>query len=302
MSGPAPASGGAPVALFAYARLDHLRRTVESLSQNSGAANSDLIVFSDAARNETDAPAVNAVRDYLQQIDGFRSVDIIERDRNLGLAGSIIDGVSRVLQTSPSVIVLEDDMVTSPHFLRFMNEGLARFESDDRVASIHGYVYPVRDALPEAFFLPGGDCWGWATWRRAWSYFDEDGAGLLAALERQGLLDYFDYWGSFPYVDMLKAQVRGEADSWAIRWYAALLLAGKLTLYPGRSLVDNIGNDRSGTHASDNDAFAARLSDEPIRLEGIPVEPDERARRAFATFLRRQRPGLMGRLRRLLAI
>lgn len=156
----------APIALFAYARVDHLRQTVASLSQNHGARESDLIVFSDSAKSHDKQIAVDAVREYLLSITGFRSVTIHHRPYNFGLSKSIIEGVSQVLREHERVIVLEDDMVTSPYFLQYMNEALDYFANNEKVISIHGYVYPVEDSLPEAFFLPGADCWGWATWRR----------------------------------------------------------------------------------------------------------------------------------------
>ena len=164
-----------PIALFVYSRPEHTRRTVESLLNNNLASESDLIVFSDAARTPQKREAVDEVRTYLTTVKGFRSVTVHHRPHNFGLAKSIIEGVTEVLQQYERVIVLEDDLVTSPFFLTYMNQALERFANDNRVVSIHGYVYPVRGALPEAFFLPGADCWGWATWRRGWACFNPDG-------------------------------------------------------------------------------------------------------------------------------
>ncbi|HEY8359058.1 MAG TPA: glycosyltransferase, partial [Ramlibacter sp.] len=226
-----------PIALFVHARPAHTERTVASLLRNEGAAQSDLLVFSDAARTPEKQAAVAEVRAFIAGIRGFRSVRIVERPSNFGLAKSIIDGVSQVLAESDRVIVVEDDMVTSPHFLTYMNEALERFRDDERVISVHGYVYPVASALPEAFFLPGADCWGWATWRRGWSVFNPDGQALLDELTRRKLLRAFDFNGTHDYSGMLRDQIAGRNDSWAVRWYASAFLADKLTLYPGRSLV-----------------------------------------------------------------
>lgn len=177
-----------PIALFTYARPDHAYRTVEALLGNPQAELTDLIIFSDSARSSDKEPAVDAVRAYLATISGFRSTTIHRRPHNLGLAQSIIQGVTQVLAEHDSVIVLEDDMVTSPHFLTYMNEALDLFANDERVISIHGYTYPVKQPLPEAFFLPGADCWGWATWRRGWALFNPDGQMLLDQLKRHNLL------------------------------------------------------------------------------------------------------------------
>jgi hypothetical protein len=295
----------APIALFVYARPGHVRRTVDSLLRNSEAAQSDLFVFSDAARGTDKQAAVEEVRAYVSTIGGFRSVRVVERPVNHGLANSIIGGVGQVLQEHDRVIVLEDDMVTSRHFLRYMNEGLERFSEDERVISVHGYVYPVRRPLPEAFFLQGADCWGWGTWRRGWSLFNPDGQALLDELTRRGLLDAFDFRGTYPYTEMLRSQVAGRNDSWAIRWYASAFLAAKLTLYPGRSLVHNIGNDSSGTHAMGTNTLDTDLSGTAIDLRHIPVEASREARAAFEAFFRRSAGGLLhrtlGRARQALA-
>ena len=277
----------APVALFAFQRLDHLQRTVDSLLANAGAEATDVVVFSDAARVPQQQERVQGVRDYARTIRGFRSVRVVERATNFGLARSIVDGVGHILASSDTVIVVEDDMVTSPHFLRYMNEGLERFAQDERVISVHGYVYPVARPLPEAFFLRGADCWGWATWRRGWRLFNRDGQALLDELSRRKLLHAFDFNGSHPYTQMLRNQIAGRNDSWAIRWYASAFLADKLTLYPGRSLVHNIGNDNSGTHAENSDTHDAVLSATPIDLRDVPVQHSAQAHAAFEAFFRR---------------
>ena len=165
----------APIVLFTYCRPEHTRRTVESLANNCLATDSDLIVYSDAARTAEKRAAVDEVRSYLGAIAGFRSVTIKHRTENYGLARSIIQGVTEVLAQSERIIVLEDDMLTSRHFLSYMNEALSRFAEEERVISVHGYVYPVTVPLPEAMFLQGADCWGWATWRRGWKHFNPNG-------------------------------------------------------------------------------------------------------------------------------
>mgnify|MGYP000904813348 CR=1 FL=1 len=291
----------APIALFAYARPEHTRRTLEALAANALADQSDLIVYADAARGERNAEAVCAVRELIRSASGFRSVTLVKRDMNFGLARNIIEGVSEVLHQHDRVIVLEDDMVTSPFFLTYMNDALKRYANDDRIISIHGYVYPVAAALPEAFFLPGADCWGWATWRRGWACFNPDGVQLLRELKQRKLERTFDYEGSYPYTKMLEAQIAGTNDSWAIRWYASAFLLGKLTLYPGRSLVHNIGNDATGTHCDQSSEMDTLLSDRPIRLDGVAVESSTLARGEFARFFSRQsRRGITGWIRRVL--
>lgn len=280
----------APVALFAYRRVEHLREAVASLQRNPEAPRTDLVVFCDAAARPEHADAVAAVRAHVAAIDGFRSVTRVLRSENLGLARSILGGVSQLLAGGERVIVVEDDLVVSPHFLRYMNEALERYAAEPRVACVHGYSYPAATPLPETFFLRGGDCWGWATWSRAWARFEQDGTRLHRQLRDANLLDAFDLDGAYPYAWMLEQQIAGKIDSWAIRWHASCFVQDLLTLYPGRSLVRNIGTDASGTHCESTEAFEAGVAATPIRLDPIAVEPSAAARAAIARFLRTQRP------------
>lgn len=283
----------APVALFVYNRPWHTRQTVEALLANSEASETSLYVFSDAPRDVAASKAVAEVRSYLREITGFKSLSIIERENNFGLARSVIDGVSSVCGQHGRVIVLEDDLVTSSYFLKFMNEGLEKYRDEQRVISIHGYSYPVEQVLPETFFLKGADCWGWATWKRGWDLFDPDGQRLLDELKRRKLTRQFDFDGNYPYTRMLKDQITGKNNSWAIRWYASAFLKDKLTLYPGRSLVRNIGLDGSGTHCSETEGFSGELAFDRILVEGVAVEETLIARQLFAEFHKRTRPSLL---------
>tara|TARA_Y100000294_G_scaffold163984_1_gene170363 strand:- start:612 stop:1517 length:906 start_codon:yes stop_codon:yes gene_type:complete len=286
----------APIVVFTYNRPEHTLRAFNALLKNPLANESDIIIYSDSAKTANHNKAVDEVRSFLSEITGFRSKKVIHRDNNFGLAESIIQGVTGVLQESEKVIVLEDDMVVSPYFLEYMNEALDQFVDDNRVISVHGYVYPVDIKLPEAFFLPGADCWGWATWRRGWEIFNPNGQYLLDELVRRHLIQEFDYNGAYPFSNMLKAQVKGENDSWAIRWHASAFLAGKLTLYPGRSLVHNSGNDGSGIHCGTSDSMDIKLSETKINLNNIAVESSRIGREAFEIFFRQSQKSLLHRL------
>jgi len=290
----------APIALFVYSRLSHTRLTVEALLNNPGVEFSDLIIFSDAARIPGKQTNVDEVRDYLKTITGFRSITIHHRPYNFGLAKSIIDGVTKVVNERGRIIVLEDDIVTSPYFLTYMNEALNKYADDDRVISIHGYVYPVKENLPEAFFLPGADCWGWATWSRGWKLFNPDGQYLLDDLRTRKLTHAFDYNGAYAYTKMLEEQISGINDSWAVRWYASAFLARKLTLYPGRSLVRNIGNDSSGSHCGDTDRFESKMSATSINLSSVEVKSSKEGRQEFQRFFSRTSEGIIPRIVRKL--
>lgn len=285
----------APIALFTYNRLLHTRQTVESLARNELARESELFVFSDGPRSESDREQVDSVREYCRTIAGFKKTIVIERDRNRGLAGSIIAGVTEIVNLSGKIIVLEDDMVTSPFFLRFMNDALEFYKDEERVISVHGYLYPLCDRLPETFFLRGADCWGWATWKRGWDLFEPDGRKLLKELQERRLEKLFDLNGAHAYTRMLKWQARGALDSWAIRWHASAFLRGKLTLYPGRSLIANIGLDASGSHCSPTDRFDVALADRPVKIGAVAVEEHPGARLALEQYFLTTRPSLFER-------
>jgi hypothetical protein len=276
----------APVALFVYNRLDHARRTVSALRQNLLAPDTDLIIFSDAPRKPDAKAQVQAVRDHIRTIGGFRSVTVIEREHNVGLAASIVGGVNELCTGRGRVIVLEDDLVTAPYFLTYMNDALDFYANDERVIAVHGYMFPVAMPLPETFFLRDPGCWGWATWKRAWDLFDADGTSHLARLREQQRENEFNLDGSYDYVGMLEGRIAGLNQSWAILWYATAFLKGKLTLYPGRSLVQNVGFDGSGTHGGDGSNFATQLSDRPLIVSAIPVEEDLAVRAGLAAFLK----------------
>lgn len=290
----------APVAVFAFRRPEHLTRCLESLRACPEAARTDLVVFCDGPRGAADEEGVAQVRAIARQASGFASVRTIEQEENLGLAASLIAGVSRMLDENDRVIVVEDDLVVSADFLRFMNEGLDIYADDESVASIHGFCYSVAEPLPPTFFLRGADCWGWATWRRAWAVFDADGARLLQRLHETGSEEVFDLDGAYPYTAMLEDQVAGRVDSWAVRWRASTFLAGMLTLWPGRSLVQNIGQDGSGTHSVPTGSLASDAGLFPWPLERIPVEESAAARAVISSTTRRDRDTWRARIGALL--
>jgi FkbM family methyltransferase len=278
-------SSPAPIALFAYRRPDHLARTLAALAANPEASASSLSIFCDAARDEAAAAAVERVRELAAASTGFAAVEVVLRPTNFGLARNITEGVSSLLASHDRVIVLEDDIVVSPHFLRFMNEALDLYADDSQVGSVTGYCYPVDAGLPETFFLKGADCWGWGTWRDRWRSFDRDGARLLREIDRRDLAHRFDFDGTMAYRAMLLDQIAGRNDSWAVRWHASCFLRGQHILYPGKSLVLNIGNDGTGTHSLETTSlFDGELAAAPIRLERQEAVECEMAREAFKRF------------------
>lgn len=277
----------APIVIFTYNRPLHTQQTVEALLKNEYASESDLIIFSDAPKNETAKRGVEETRSYIRNIVGFKSLRIIERDRNFGLANNIIDGVTSIVNEFGRIIVLEDDLLTSPYFLKFMNEALDKYENVDEVVSVHGYVYPVKGKLPTNFFLKHTDSLGWGTWKESWQIFNPDGTSLLSELGSRRILGEFNFNDSYNFTKMLKAQIEGLNNSWAIRWYASTFLAGKISLFPNVSLIYHNGNDLQATNSSlGDDWLNVELSDHPIPLVEIPLKENEDVRLVYECFFR----------------
>ena len=276
----------APIVIFTYNRPLHTQRTVEALLKNEYAADSDLIIYSDAPKNEVAQSGVDETRAYVRSISGFKTLRIVERKENFGLANNIIDGVTSIVNEFGRIIVLEDDLLTSPYYLKFVNEALTHYEENEDVVSINGYMYPTSMQLPESFFIKGADCLGWATWKRGWDLFNVNGEELLTELEEKGLTKQFDFDGTYKYTKMLRKQTQGTVGSWAIRWYASAFLKNKLTLYPGKSLIFHDGSDGSGTNCSDDDMFKVELSDRPLTVFPIESKESEIGRKAFKYFFR----------------
>lgn len=276
----------APIAVFAYRRLAPLLALIESLRRNPEAVASALYIFCDGAKTNDGQEEAVAVRAFSDRVTGFKSVEVIKRVENFGLARSVIAGVTQVIGAHGRVIVLEDDLLVSPYFLGYMNAALMLYADDLQVGSIHGYIFPVGQPLPETFFIRGGDCWGWATWQRAWQQFNPDGQSLLNQLRETGLCRRFDLDGAYPYTRMLRHQVAGRNSSWAIRWHGTLFLKNMLTLYPHQSLVLNAGLDGAGTHCNEDCEMLGVLTERPVVLQRIPVAEDEHARQVIASYLR----------------
>jgi len=260
----------APIILFVYNRPWHTLQTIEALQKNELADQSDLIIYADASNSNEARSKVQEVRDYLKTIEGFKSVKIIERDKNWGLAANIIDGVTAVVNQYGKVIVVEDDLVTSPFFLRYMNDSLLAYEQNFDVGCIHGYIYPIK-GLQHDFFIRGADCWGWATWLRAWQFFEPDGQKLLKIVESSPDYANDNFSIKCGYIQMLRDQIEGKNNSWAIRWYFSALVNEMYCLYPAESYVNNIGLDNSGTHCGATDSFVSVLKSS-YDFRAVPVE------------------------------
>ncbi|MCB2141103.1 glycosyltransferase [bacterium] len=239
-----------PIVLFTYNRPQHTKQTIESLKKNRLALDSKLFIYSDGPKNTNESrSAVAEVRKYLKGVEGFRKITIIESKTNSGLAKSVAKGVSEVVNKHGSVIVLEDDLITHPAFLYYMNHALENYQNDIMVMQISGHMFDVNiEAETDAVFLPFISSWGWATWRRAWNHFDLNTSVPKTFKKDKALRYKFNLDGAYDYFRMLEAQMKGRIDSWAIIWYLNVFLESGLVLYPVRSFIQNIGFDGSGSH------------------------------------------------------
>ena len=272
-----------PILLFTYNRPEHTRMTLEALSNNHLSSRSELFIISDGYKSDADKEDVIRVRELIESVKGFAKVHIEEQSHNLGLAKSIIEGVTRVVNKYGTVIVLEDDLITSPFFLTFMNDALKRYENVEKIGHVHGYCFPLHQ-LPDAFLIKWTGSWGWATWKRAWDLFNSDGEALLAELIQKKLSKRFDFNGNYPFTRMLRRQVNKENDSWAIRWNATLFLNDILSLNAGKSLVQNIGFDGSGRHSGSDEIYTTHLHMTSLRTEIEDIAENMAARRAFEKY------------------
>jgi hypothetical protein len=252
----------APIVLFVYNRPQHTKQVVEALQKNPEAQASDLYIFSDGPKNQAADEAVRAVREYLQTIKGFKRVYIAEREANLGLAKSIISGVTDIVGKFSKIIVLEDDLVVSQYFLEYMNKALCKYQNEERIMQISAYMFPVDlKAKTDAVFLPFTTSWGWATWDRSWQYFDYVMSGYPVLQNDKKLQYKFNLDGAYNYYSILESQRSGDIDTWDIQWYLSVFMREGLVLHPLKSLVKNIGFDGSGMHCGRDSRLFTDLTD-----------------------------------------
>lgn len=267
-----PAGEFAPVAIFAFNRLDPLRETLAALEKAAHFGATPLFVFSEAARPHLadEAAEVERVRDWLRPWCLAHNAVYSEAHANRGLRRSIVSGVEHVLARHNRVIVLEDDVIVSHSFLRFMNDSLHAHETNEEIMQVSGWFVPHDRSLPPTGLLRVPGSWGWATWSRAWAHYCDDAAFLVDAV-RKADARAFDINDSYGFLLALEKNAAGELDTWAVRWYGSMFTRGGMAVYPARSLVRNIGFGADGTNCGPGTAaglyMEQRVSDEPVAVE-----------------------------------
>ena len=276
----------APVALFVYNRPEHTRLALRALERNSLAEKTHLYVFCDGPKsNATDIEldAIDEVKQVVKSSRIFKTISVCEQPVNCGLEQSIVNGINTVLESKDRIIVLEDDLVTAPGFLVFMNNALSLYENQEKVMHISGYMYPIAsNKVPKSFFVILATCWGWATWRRAWRHYKRSSEELLSQILEPDELRKFDM--GFPHKELLDASAAGTVSSWAIKWHASVFLQRGLCLHPAQSYVQNIGHDGSGRHCGKTNHFRVILNNDVEVLDFTEPRPNLEAERQILAF------------------
>jgi len=294
----------APIIVFVYNRPQLTEQTLEALAANLLADESSLYIYADGPKENASKEIVkriNETRTIARKKNWCKDVTIIESEKNLGLANSVIRGVTEVINKHGSAIILEDDMITSRYFITYMNEGLHKYSDTNEVISIHGYCPPISYKKTDTFFIKGADCWGWATWKHGWDVMNYDAVDLKNKIEASGKKYEFDFWGTYPYFQMLQDSIEKKVDSWAILWYASAFLNNKLTLYPSSSLIKNTGTGDLATHKQDKYFMSTDISQQPVTIASIPIEETKEAKELMSKYFLKHL-GLRKRIKRLLHI
>lgn len=282
----------APIVLFVFDRPDHALQTLESLSKNILADQSKLYIYCDGPKFNSEPEQlarIAKVEKIVKSKQWCSSVTIVKHKTNKGLANSIIQGVSEIVNKYGKIIVLEDDIVTTPGFLQFMNAALDKYEQQNKVMQISGYIYPTKTTSKHKnIFLKLMACWGWGTWKRAWQFYQHDIESLFNSISNKKTIHEFNIYGKADFYEQLIGNKKGNIYTWAVRWYASWFLQDGLCLFPSTSLVENIGHDGSGVHCVTTSNYNNKIVEEIPVSEDIKVIEDKNVKKAISTFFKYQ--------------
>jgi hypothetical protein len=278
-----------PIVLFVYNRPYHTKKTLEALKHNILAKESELFIFADGPKKNKEDLEIKQVREIINNVSGFKKVYVKESPINLGLAQSIVGGVTEILNRYKSIIVLEDDIITSPFFLNYMNEALEMYKEDIEVMHVSGYFFKIKEKLPQTFFYNQTTCWGWGTWSRAWINLSMDPNYLLSEIKKNRHGEHrFNIDGSNDsFIKQLQMNISGELRTWAIKWQASVFIKNGLCLHPRYSYTTNIGLDGSGQNCGKTKKFDIPIVSNYSEIKRIPLVESKEARQAVINYNKR---------------
>lgn len=280
----------APIVITVYKRPWHTEQTLQALKRNELADQSTLYIYCDGPRHmalEEDLQNIEKVRNLAKSEKWCKEVHVIESDVNLGLVQSFIKAVSEAVEKHGKVIVLEDDQRTSVGFLKYMNEALALYEHDEKVMHVSGYMYPAKFKTNQTtFFLNIQSCPGWGTWKRAWERYNHNAQDHYDFFSKdKQLIKEFDLGGHAGWFRQLERNTKLPGFSFAVRWYASCFRAGGLSLFPSRSLIQNIGLDGTGEHCAPTTMYDVEAVDY-LDIDRIPIVEDKNIRKSIGEYYR----------------
>lgn len=278
----------APIGVSTYVRLQHLQKTISALQKNTLAKQSEIFIFSDAPKSG-DEERVAAVRSYLRTVDGFKNVHVVERESNNRTANNR-GGIEELLEKYGKIIFLEDDVLTEPGFLQFMNDALEFYKDDSRVASISAYCPPIKipDDYPnDVFALTRLNGWGLGLWKHYYKMntpiSEKEYSKIFKSKKKMRLLALSLGQEALPIIEM---DFKGKLDAGDMKSMFWQFVDNKLTIYPRKSLVHSIGQDGSGFHMGSTDKWD--ISEVWNKVSGFEfvrgIGVDEKIRKAHYDF------------------
>lgn len=247
------------IVLFAFNRPNLLQQTLSALAANDLADTASLTIFCDGPRNEKDEPNIRSVRELAKNARGFATLEVVEHNQNMGCAASVIHGLTEMFRLHERLIVIEDDIVTSPYTLRFLSDGLAHYEDNEKVFNIAAWTPPhIIRHLPtgypyDVYAIPRFNCWGWASWRDRFQSIDWEVTDYQEFKNSPQLRNAFNAGGN-DLSTMLDEQMQGKIDAWDIRADYTRFKKNMLGINPVRSYALNIGMG-SGTHTTESTTY-----------------------------------------------
>lgn len=296
-----------PVVLFTYKRPVHTKMVLEALSNCDLKEHTDVIIYADGLKStatDKDKEDIEKTRQVLldyQSNHTFKSLELHLSDQNNGIAYSVKKGAKEQLDNYGKVIIMEDDIVPQKGFLKYMNEALDKYESQNKVWGISGYAFPLqneKEVQEETFFLPVNCSWGWATWKSRWERADLNVSSIFEKFEKNNVQRENYNFGNYYYYEILEVLRDKKSDVWDALFQASMFLENGVFLYPKRSLAKNIGFDSTGTHCSEEDLFFNTTQTEYVTLKNIPITADNEGRKQVEKAFKEQfsKPSMLKRI------